>query len=219
MNVRSRPVLAYRWVVFLLAGGYAVYQIWTANYANFGGPFRFLTIWALLASFFAASRMLAITERRSDREWEPVIATTATMNAMVVILYWRLYFIDPALVSNGLPVWHQQYYLHLLGPLLQWTDMLLIWRGFRRYLPAAAILTAVTIAYIAWTEFALAPLSARPVGSVTSGLPYPFLNDMMLNERLAYYATNVAAAWLVLALFWGIARIFRGALGPSFARE
>ena len=47
MNIQARPVLVYRWGVFLLAAGYSIYQIAKAEYSNPGGPFRFLTIWVL----------------------------------------------------------------------------------------------------------------------------------------------------------------------------
>ena len=206
MDIHARPVLIYRWIVFLLAGGYALYQIWTSSYEVYGGPFRFLTIWALLASFFAASRMLALSERRTQRQWEAVVGATAALNAMVVILYWRLYFTDPALVNNGTPVWHQEYYLHLVGPLLQWIDMAVVYRRFRRYLPAAVVLITVTVTYILWTEVIVAP---------RSNLPYPFLNQMTLDERLIYYATVAGSALFVLAVAWGVAAGGRALLGQS----
>ena len=45
---------------------------------------------------------------------------------MVVILYWKLFFEDPMSVNNRPPVWHQEYYLHAVGPLLQWIDALVV---------------------------------------------------------------------------------------------
>ena len=48
-------VTLYRWAVFLLAGFYLIWMLLIdADYSNPGGPFRFLTIWALLLSFFVA---------------------------------------------------------------------------------------------------------------------------------------------------------------------
>jgi hypothetical protein len=41
-----------------LAAGYSLYQITTSGYEHFGGPFRFLTIWALLMSFYAGSELI-----------------------------------------------------------------------------------------------------------------------------------------------------------------
>ena len=43
----TRPIRAYRVVVFALALGYFIYQFFNANWDSFGLQFRFLTIWAL----------------------------------------------------------------------------------------------------------------------------------------------------------------------------
>ena len=88
----ASPKLIYRWIVFLTAGFYVLWMlIIDADYSNPGGPFRFLTIWALLFSFFSASRMIALMENRSERDWPAVVAVTGTLNIMVVYMYWRLY--------------------------------------------------------------------------------------------------------------------------------
>jgi len=182
------------------------------------GPFRYLTIWALLMSFFCASRMLAITERRSTRQWEPVVATAAVLDAMVVYLYWSLYFQDPALVRSGVPNPWVEYYMHLGGPVLQWLDALIVWRGFRRYPPAAGVVMLVVPAYVGWAELVLQPLSNRPVGLVTQGLPYPFLNDMETGARLRYYAVLGVAALGLLAVVLGFSAVARrvgGVLKPA----
>ena len=70
MDVRSRPVLVYRWLVFLLAVWFAAYHIWTGDFSNFGGPFRKLTHWGLFISLFAAIRMLALSAGLGDRRHE-----------------------------------------------------------------------------------------------------------------------------------------------------
>lgn len=201
MDVRSRPVLIWRWAVFALAAGYLAHEVVSSDYSYPFGPFRYLTIWAMVFSTFAASRMLAISQGRSANQWAPLVATTAVLNAMVVYLYWSLFLKDPALVRNG-PVnpW-TEYYMHLAGPLLQWIDMVFVWRGFRRYRPAAGVLLVVVLAYVGWVELVLHPISDRPAGVVTAGLPYPFLNDMEPAARLRYYATIGAAAMGVLGLF------------------
>lgn len=202
----------FRWVVFLLAAGYVLYQVVIdADYTAPGGPFRFLTIWALLASFFCASRMLALTERRSARRWDAVVATTMVMNALVVFLYWRLYFTDPALVNGRGPIpWYLQYYLHALGPLLQWIDALFLHRAVQRAHVAALLLAGVIAGYVLWVEHVVQPLNQHPVGRVTEGLPYPFLNNLEFPERLAFYGTTAATAFGLLAaltiLTWAVRR-------------
>ena len=208
----ASPKLIYRWIVFLAAGFYVLWMlIIDADYSNPGGPFRFLTIWALLFSFFSASRMIALMENRSERDWPAVVAVTGTLNFMVVFLYWRLYLADPSNVtgSAGPPVWWIQYYLHLLGPLLQWGDMLFLHRRIRVFPVALALLLSVIAAYILWVEFGVQPLNDEPYGEVTSGLPYPFLNDLELSGRLTFYGQTAVSAVVVLGVIYGITRFLR----------
>ncbi|MEO0664731.1 MAG: hypothetical protein AAFY97_03245 [Pseudomonadota bacterium] len=214
MNPYSKPVLAFRWVVFLLAAFYCLHEIFMASYAQAFGPFRFLTIWALLLSFFCASRLLAYTEGRSQRRWDVLIAAVAVVNLMVVFLYWRLFLADPNSVTpdGELSIWWREYYLHLLGPLLMWIDAIVINRPFRRFFASAFVLMVIAGAYFAWAELVLEPLNDRPVGSVTTGLPYPFLNNLELEARLSFYITNTGVALGALAGFfalgWIVTRIF-----------
>ncbi len=202
MNVYSRPVLTYRWIVFLLAAGYCLYQMLFGLWTGPGGPFRYLTIWALFLSFYAASRMLAISERRITRRHEVTAMCAAVLNVMVVFLYWRLYFTDPSLVNNGGPiVWWLEYYLHALGPALQIIDALVIGAVFRRVWRAILPLMAIIAAYVAWAELFVQRFNDRPQGTVTSGLPYPFLNSMELPERAVFYAVNAGTALGLLVVF------------------
>ena len=203
----ARPVLIYRWIVFLLAAGYCMRTLIFGGFDNFGGPFRFLTIWALFASFFCASRMMALMEGRSDARWDGFVGMTAVINTMVVFLYWRLYFADPMSVTpdGELAAWHLEMYLHLVGPLLQWTDSIFIHRSYRRLGAALAWLVGVIAAYVAWAELVIRPMNATPQGTVTSGLPYRFLNNLELPDRAVFYATNFATGIALLFLFAGIA--------------
>ena len=204
MDIHSKPVLGFRWIVFLLAAGYSLYQIATSGYEHFGGPFRFLTIWALLMSFYSASRMLALSEHRITRPHQVTAIVAAVLNIMVVYLYWKLWFTDPALVNNGGQiVWHQEYYLHGLGPALQIIDALFIGRVFTRTWRAAVPLVCIIAIYVAWTELVVQRFSQSSPGSVTSGLPYPFLNSMEWGERAGFYGLNLGVA-LGLLLVLGI---------------
>ena len=134
----SRPVLIYRWIVFLLAGFFCIRTLFLSDFSEFGGPFRYLTIWALFLSFFAASRMMALMEGRSERRWDGFVAMTSVINAMVVFLYWRLFLADPMSVTRDgeLGEFYLELYLHGLGPLLQWIDAIFIHKSFRK-IPAA----------------------------------------------------------------------------------
>lgn len=208
MHIHTRPVLAYRWVVFLLAAGYCLYQILLTEWTGPGGPFRYLTIWALFLSFFAASRMLALSEHRTSRPHQVTAMCAAVLNVMVVFLYWRLYFTDPALVNgNGPIIWYMEYYLHGLGPALQIIDALFIGRVFKRIWRAILPLLAIIGAYVAWSELFVQRFNNDPLGSVTSGLPYPFLNSMEWGERLNFYLFNAGTSLAVLAVFGLIAAV------------
>lgn len=203
----ARPVILYRWAVFLLAAVFTLHQIvLDADYSDPGGPFRFLSIWALLLSFFCAGRMLALSERRSAAAWPRLVMLTAVVNALVVILYWRLWLQDPALVNSRGPLpWWLDLYLHGLGPLLQWIDALLLHGGFRRPLRAVAPLLVLTVLYVGWAELFVGPANDFPVGRVTEGLPYPFLNHMELPARLRFYVVTAASGLVLLAVFAGLA--------------
>lgn len=215
MNPHATPIIAYRWLVFGAAAFYSVYMIGWSSYDQAGGPFRFLTIWALLLSFFCASRVLAFSERRTTRRWDSLIAATCVINFMVVFLFWRLYFNDPTSVTRNreLSVWWREYYLHAVGPVLMWIDAFLINRPFRRFIPALAILLAIAISYFLWAELVVSPLATSPVGTVTTGLPYPFLNDLELDGRIRFYAVNAGLAAGLLLVFFGIGWLVRMAFG------
>lgn len=209
MNLK--PVVIYRWMVFGLAAGYCIRTIVLGGFDAFGGPFRFLTIWALFMSFFAASRMMALMEGRSDKRWDGFVCMTAVINTMVVILYWRLYFGDPASVTpdGQLAAWHLEIYLHLIGPALQVIDTIFIHRSYRRLGPALAWLVGVIVTYLTWAEMLVGPMNASPVGSVTSGLPYPFLSNLEFADRLTFYGVNLATGLILLFVFAGIAWVVR----------
>lgn len=200
-------ILIYRWIVFLLAAGYCLRMVIFSEYDGFAGPFRFLTVWALFASFFCASRMMALMEGRSHRRWDGVVAMTAVLNTMVCILYWRLYFADPESVTRDgeLGAFYLEIYLHALGPLLQWIDATFIHRSFRKFGPALGWLFGVIALYIAWIELVVQRLSDTPTGTVTSGLSYPFLNDLEFAGRAMFYGVNFATAVGLLAIYFGIA--------------
>ena len=219
-----RARLVYRWIVFLLAAGYCIRTLIFGTYDGFGGPFRYLTVWALFLSFFCASRMIALEEGRSTRRWEPLVSATAVVNLMVVFLYWRLYFADPGSVTRDgqLGEWWLELYMHGLGPLLQWIDALFIHRAFRRFVPSLAVLGSIIALYVGWSELVVGPMNDSPIGTVTSGLPYPFLNNLTFDGRAVFYGSNFAVALVVLAIFfalgWAIRRFLPVPAGPGGLR-
>lgn len=206
----------YRFVVFVLVLFYWVYMTFLTHWGGFGGPYRYLTIWGLALAFISGIHALRLGFGRSQEKWDAFISAAAVVNAMVVFLYWKLYFDDPASVTrNGeLGVWWREYYLHLLGPVLLWIDALFINRVFQRLLAALGWLAGLIIGYLVWVELLVGPLNDSPVGTVTSGMPYPFMNNMELSQRAVFYASNLVVAVIFLAGFAALAWLIRRLL-PS----
>ncbi|SEW41756.1 FAR-17a/AIG1-like protein [Cognatiyoonia koreensis] len=205
------PVRLYRWIVFLLAAGYCLRMIVMGDYGEFAGPFRYLTVWALFLSFFCASRMMAREEGRTTRRFDGMVSMTAVINAMVVFLYWRLFFADPASVTSDGQIGplYLELYLHLAGPLLQWIDALFIHRSFRRPFAALGWLFGVISIYVVWGELVLQRMNDTPRGTVTTGLPYPFLNNLTFDDRVVFYASNFGVAIVFLLGFAALAWLIR----------
>ena len=218
MNIHARAIVTYRWIVFLLAAGYCLHQIFLGSWSGPGGPFRYLTIWALFLSFYSASRMLALSEHQITRRHEVTAMCAAVLNVMVVFLYWRLYFTDPSLVNgNGQIIWYLEYYLHGLGPVLQIIDALFIACVFRRVWRAAIPLLLIIGAYVAWAELFVQRFNDKPLGSVTSGLPYPFLNSMEWADRAGFYAVNAGTAIGLLVVFGLVGAVLYRFARPQIA--
>jgi len=86
---------------------------------------------------------------------------------------------------------------------------------FRRVWRAALPLTLIIGAYVAWAELFVQRFNERPVGSVTSGLPYPFLNNMELSERAVFYAANAGMALGLLVVFAGMGALLFRVIRPQ----
>ena len=205
------PVLIFRWIAFLLAAVFCLRVVFLSDYAGGVGPFRYLTIWALFMSFWSVSRLIAQHEGRTARRWDGLIAATAVMNTMVVFLYWRLYFADPLSVTDDgeLGAWDMELYLHGLGPAIQIFDALFLRRAFGAVGEAVIWLTGTIAVYLTWSELVVSALHAKPLGTVTSGLPYPFLNNMEIGERAMFYGVNFVIAFIFLSVFVAIAWLIK----------
>jgi hypothetical protein len=200
----------FRILVLLLAIGYSIEVATTANYSSFGAQFRFLTIWALTGNLIAAMAMLRPGHGHSDGRFDTALSVLAIINVLVVFSYWRLFFIDPALINgDNTPKPYREYYLHLVGPILMWIDLFWLERGFRRLLPVLGWLAVTVLLYVGWAELLVGPLNAEPVGDATSGLPYPFLNDMEPPARATFYGTIYGTGVIFTLMFYGIGLMSR----------
>ena len=103
LNFSSNFILRYRLVCLLLSVGYFFYQFTAANYENFGIQFRYLTIWGLTGAMVSSYLLYRSKRNNLPETYRAFVSAVAVLNAMVVFLYWKLYFIDPSLVVFPAP--------------------------------------------------------------------------------------------------------------------
>jgi hypothetical protein len=187
-DVTGLNVKVFRWIVLVLASGFWLSQFTTALAEGFGLQFRFLTIWGLTVNVVIAWLMLRNSHSRSDESYNTFVSAGVALSAVVVFMYWKLWFADPSSVSaNGPNVWYQTYYLHAVGPALVALDAFFILGAF--------------------PFLGRRPFNATPEGTATSGLPYPFLNNMEFANRVSFYGTVIATALVFMLLGWGISKV------------
>lgn len=200
-------MMLYRLIVFLLAAFYWLELFRHLDPTAFGWQFRYLTIWTLTANLLVSAQMLRLSLGRTTARWESFVSLVVVMNMAVVVQYWRLYFMDPANVTSGDgPIWWKEYYLHLTGPILMWIDAFFLLGVFSRLKLVFVAVLALGFAYPLWAELLVHPLNDAPVGSVTAGLPYPFLNNMEFSGRLVFYIGVTAVNFVFVLVGWTIAR-------------
>ena len=117
--------------VYYFLWGIFVYHFTVANYNRFGIQFTYLTILGFTAAM-VATWLLYYTKRTGLPErYLLFVSATAVFNTMVVILYRKLYLVEPSLVNySGSIIWFQEYYLHILGPAFIILDPLLLNNSF-----------------------------------------------------------------------------------------
>lgn len=192
----------WRLGVFLMAAGFWAYQFTIQDLAAFGWQFRFLTIWALSLSVLSAAFALRLSLVPEEQTPETLFTVTAALNGVSVFLFWSFFAADSALIETdaGTAPW-EMWYLHALGPGLQWFEALVLSRGLRRIAPALGWMAMAVLCYVAWLEMAVRPLNRMPGGVIETGLPYGFLNAMALSERTAFYALGATIGLALVVLF------------------
>ncbi|MGB1919774.1 MAG: hypothetical protein ACPHRC_09515, partial [Candidatus Puniceispirillales bacterium] len=96
-------------------------------------------------------------------------------------------------------------------------------RAFRGFFPGfikGCLATIILcLIYIIWIEALVRPLNSIPIGDVTAGLPYPFLNDMTWKDRQSFYITTTVTGIFAFILCWIIGLIsdrFRMGAKPRY---
>lgn len=187
-------IVNYTRLMFILSLVFFVYQFFIINYDYFGLHYRYLTVWALTGSLIISGLLLYKRVNGEPRAYHAASAVVAVLNALVVFLYWKMFFIDPSLINTvSLPI-HQEYYLHGVGPSLIVLDALFINKSFQKHWQAMSGILSICFFYILWLEFFVSPLNMFPVGTQVHGFPYPFLNDMQIGQRCIFYVTTILTA-------------------------
>jgi hypothetical protein len=205
--LENKLVIYYRTIVFLIAIFYWLYQFSGILTDPFGWQFRYLTIWSLTASTLVAAQLLGFSLGLTNKNWNSLASAATVISMVVVIQYWRLHFTDPKLVGSGSIPWHQQYYLHLLGPMLLWIDAFFILGSFSNLKRILFLILIFSITYPLWMEVILQPINTIPSGTVTNGLPYPFLNDMEVFERFVFYLISIMLNFLLIYFGWFLSNV------------
>ena len=173
---------------------------------GFGKQFRYFTLWSLLANFMAILFLSLSKSFRIFDQTKPFIAISSMMGLFTIILYWGLYFIDPNLVNYGDDQldFFREIYLHFIGPALLFFDALVLKKTFTHFKKIVTYAFIINFGYFGWLELLVGPNSDFPVGKITSGLPYPFMNDMLLEHRLIFmvvcFLCGASFIWILTKL-------------------
>ncbi|MDG2347884.1 MAG: hypothetical protein P8L77_00255 [Gammaproteobacteria bacterium] len=182
----------YRYIVFAFAMSY-----WLNLYIMYGFQFlHYLTNWGLTLSVVCAGLLAFESAFQKQLRINSLVIATFCLNAVVMILYWKLYFKDPDLLYAGrtpMP-WYRDDYVHLLCPLTQMFDALVFKQAFsNRLFKGVVYYLCLSFAYSICSEFLFA-------------LPYPFMWDLDLGQRVAFYAQGQVTG--VFAFLIGVALSF-----------
>ena len=173
---------------------------------GFGKQFRYFTLWSLLANFMAILFLSLSKIFRIFDQTKPFIAISSMMGLFTIILYWGLYFIDPNLVNYGDDQldFFREIYLHFIGPALLFFDAFVLKKTFTHFKKIVPYAFIINFGYFGWLELLVGPNSDFPVGKITSGLPYPFMNDMLLEHRLIFmvvcFLCGASFIWILTKL-------------------
>ena len=195
----TRWALPYRILAFLLAAGFWGYYVGRHPFDATGG-WRYLTNWGHSFNLLALAWALASSWLPGLRTKNPILPTALTIGTIVVILYWSLYMIDPALVNGAHPLpWYSEWYLHLGSTVTVYIEAICLNKAPTRPIQALGPVALVTIGYIAWVDLVVPRFNNKPCGLTTDtcGYPYPFLNDLSGQSRMMLY---VGAGLGLLAL-------------------
>ncbi len=217
--IENQPPLP-RWstplriVTLALALGFWGFYIGRYPFSPSSG-WRYLTNWGLSLNLLVALwAVLGLFSARLRRH-NPLLPTALTASTLVVVLYWGLYAIDPAMVTVKAPLpWYSNLYMHLGTTVLVYVEAFFLNDAPRHRLKALVPITLVGTAYVLWVDLVVSTHNTAPCGLTTPvcGYPYPFLNDFTPLGRSCFYGVTGV---LVLLMSQGILTLWRRIRGTS----
>ncbi|MBT6175621.1 MAG: hypothetical protein HOI23_00140 [Deltaproteobacteria bacterium] len=204
----TRWSITYRLFAFTLALGFWSYHVGQHPFDATGG-WRYLTNWGHSFNLLALTWALASHWMPRLRIQNPILPVALTLGTIVVILYWSLYLIDPAMVNDkGSPMpWYSEWYMHLGSTVSVYIEAFILNKKPRNQLMPVGTLAVVAGLYITWVDRVVPLYNTQPCGIKTSvcGYPYPFLNDLTVQSRFALYlgafAFIIALCHLILTIW------------------
>ena len=163
----------YRYIVFFIALSY-----WLNLFSMYGFQFlHYLTNWGLTLSVICAGLLSYESTIQKTLRINSLIIAVFCLNSVIMVLYWKLYFKNPDLLYAGrtpMP-WYRDDYVHLVCPLTQMFDALVFKQAFSNKL------------FKGFLYFVLVALVYSICSEVIFALPYPFLWDLDLGQRISFY--------------------------------
>ena len=193
--------IVYRTTAFLLALGFWVYYVGRHPFDATGG-WRYLTNWGHSFNLLALTWALAAHRIPLLQNRNPILPVALTIGSVVVILYWSLYLIDPALVNGANPLpWYSEWYMHLGSTVTVYIEAFVLNRNPNETRKAVIPLGCVATCYILWVELVVPNYNNKPCGLTTQvcGYPYPFLNDLSSTSRYGLYLAAFTGMVLLCA--------------------
>jgi hypothetical protein len=196
----------YRTLVFMVATIYLL-----DNYLRWGPSiFNYLTNWGLAAGVVCSSLLVYETYADKKLPINSVLIASFCLSAVVMVLYWRLYWKDPSLLyadKEHMMPWYRDDYVHLVGPLLQMFDALCIRQAFSgRVVKGLFYYCVIALSYSILSELVFA-------------LPYPFMWSLDFMQRLSFYGNGISLGIIAFFVGLGLHHVFTysGLLRPAVA--
>jgi len=197
MNYSSYKIILFRLISF----SFAVLFWWmgigreaiSGGENDWGGGIKYLTNWVLTLNLIVATTAIATQLLKRNINSNTIIASTMTMNLVIVALFWGIILIDQNLLSKERLInqtffdWLWGFYLHV------GMSVFLFWEGIVYNKPFVSVaksyylILCLFFGYILWLELVISENNIAPCGSISCGFPYQFLNDLDGMGRSYFY--------------------------------